>query len=179
MSVQDVEELGSNLRPIIVDAVNGSLKEAVVAAVAAEIGKQAPTAAKVVDQANAIRDLKNKNTTLKGKLDNLTTILNALRNDVRNLAANGGGSGTSSPTTSDGGGGSSGSGNTNDQHETFGVWDKSARSRVEGKNYEALPKDWPRKKKTWWWTEFRKRCPAEYKAYEKARLQRQLNALSE
>ena len=178
MSVQELEELGSNLRPIIVDAVNGSLKEAVIAAVAAEISKQAPTAAKVVDQANAIRDLKNENTTLKGKLDDLTAVLNALRNDVRNLAANGGGSGTSSPATGNGSDGSSGGSSTNNQHETFGVWDKSARSRVEGKDYEALPKDWPRKKKTWWWTEFRKRCPAEYKTYEKARLQRQLNALS-
>ena len=53
-----------NLRQIIVDAVNGSLKEAVVAAVAAKINKQAPTEAKVVDQANAIRDLKNENTIL-------------------------------------------------------------------------------------------------------------------
>ena len=57
----------------------------------------------------------------------------------------------------------------------FGTKD---RSRVEGKNYEALPKDWTRQKKTWWWTEFKKRCPAEYKAYEKARLQRRLNSLS-
>ena len=91
MSAQELQDIGDKLRDTVIAAVNDSIKEAVIVAVATEVTKQAPAAAKVVEQANAIRGLQTKNATLKNKLDNLTNILNALRNDVRNMNTNGSG----------------------------------------------------------------------------------------
>ena len=169
MSAQELQEIGDKLRGTVIGAVNDSLKEAVAAAVATEVTKQAPTAAKVVEQANAIRGLQTENTTLKSKLDNLTSILNALRNDVRNLTANGSGGGTVGPATTGGttaaGGGTVGNG---DAHPIHGVWNK-----------KFPEKGWSRGKRSWWWKTFQEEHPVEYKEWKKKDLERQMARLNE
>ena len=179
LSAQEIEEL----RAIIKEAV----RETVAAAIE-ERERNAP--ANTAEYANALQAVRSENMTLKEQMQQmtlsllrLTTQLNKLHTamtaagvagagDIQQFqpelsAGNGGGGG--------GGGGGGRGGAANQQQHTWneqewGAWSKNARP---------FPKEWSRNRKFKWYKEYERRHPAEYKAEQRAKLQKQLADLGE